>query len=366
MNNITNIFYEKDGDLSVLSDKIVGMIGYGNQGRSQALNMKDSGLQVIVGNRDDDYKARAQSDGFEVYSIEEAVQKADILFYLIPDEIMNEVFEVKILPHLHENQSIVFASGYNIAFNLLEPPKFVDILLIAPRMIGIGVRERFLNKKGYFSFIDVHQDASGNAKKTLLGLCKALGTLQLGAIKVSFKQEAVLDLFTEQGYGPSFGRVLLETMTILMKEGYPVEAVLIELILSGQLKTVYKKITQYGLVRYIEAYPERTQYGILFHEVDYKDAAEKIAQIQREVLTHIESGGFADEWEKWISKIKFKIIKFFAPRVGFGPKEKKTRKKLGLPDVDLFAEVAYPTEEDIKNRERAQEELKDFEDFPEY
>jgi ketol-acid reductoisomerase len=362
----TNIYYQKDGDLSILKNKIVGMIGYGNQGRSQALNMRDSGLEVIVGNREDEYKKRAENDGFKVYSIEEAVKMADILFYLIPDEIMNEIFEQKISPNLRENQSIIFASGYNIAFNLLKPPDFIDVLLMAPRMIGIGVRERFLNKKGYFSFIYVHQNASGKAKQNLLALCKALGTLKLGAIKVSFKQESVLDLFTEQGYGPAFGRVLLETMNLLIKAGYSVDAVLIELILSGQLKSIYKKITEYGLSKYIQAYPERTQYGILRHEIDYNKVAEKIADIQKEVLEHIASGGFAKEWEKWFSKVKFKIIKFFAPRVGFGPKEKKVRKKLDLPEVDLFAEVAYPTEEEIQNAEKIQEELKDFEDYPEY
>ncbi len=362
----TNIYYEKDGDLSILTNKIVGMIGYGNQGRSQALNMRDSGLDVIVGNRDDEYKQRAEKDGFKVYSIEEAIKKADILFYLIPDEIMNEVFEEKILPNLHKNQSLIFASGYNIAFDLLKPPDFVDVLLIAPRMIGIGVRERFLNKKSYFSFINVHQNASGEAKQNLLALCKALGTLKLGAIEVTFKQEAVLDLFTEQGFGPSFGRVLLETMNILMKAGYSVDAVLIELILSGQLKSIYKKITEYGLSRYIQAYPERTQYGIVSNEIEYNKVVEKIANIQKNVLKHIENGGFAEEWEKWFSKVKFKVIKFFAPRVGFGPKEKKVRKKLDLPDVDLFAEVPYPTEADIKNSEKIQEELKDFEGYPEY
>jgi ketol-acid reductoisomerase len=362
----TKIYYEGDGDISVLSNAIIGMIGYGNQGRSQALNMRDSGLEVIIGNRDDDYKVRAKKDGFHVYSIEEAVKRADHLFFLIPDEIMNDVFEERILPHLRRNQSIIFASGYNIAFNLLNPPEFVDVLLIAPRMIGIGVRERFLNKKGYFSFINVHQNVSGNAHQNLLALCKALGTLYLGAIEVTFKEEAVLDLFTEQGFGPSFGRVLLETMATLMKAGYPMEAVLIELILSGQLQTVYKEITKYGLTQFIQAYPKRTQYGILQHEKDYNKVAEKVSSIQKDIIDHIASGGFAEEWEKWFSKLKFKIIKFFAPRVGFGPKEKKVREKLGLLEVDLFEEVDYPTKEDRQKRQTMQEELKDFENYPEY
>ncbi len=363
---MTKIYREKDGNIEVLKGKTVGMIGYGNQGRSQALNMKDSGLNVIVGNRADEYRERAKRDGFEVFSIEEAVKRADLLFLLIPDEIMEDVFQEKLLPNLKKDQSLIFASGYNIGFKILIPPDFIDILLIAPRMIGIGVRERFLNKRGYFSFIAVEQDASGHAQENLLGLCKALGTLQMGAIEVSFKEEAVLDLFTEQGFGPAFGRVLLETMGTIIDAGYPVDSGLIEILLSGQLKSLYRNIIDYGLSRYIEAYPKRTQYGILCHQPQYEAVGEKIAQIQRDVIKNIASGNFAEEWEGLLAKIKFKVIKYFAPRVGFAKNEKSVRKRLGFPEVDLFAETPYPTNEDLVRSEKMQKELEDFKNFPEY
>ena len=363
---MTRIYRKDDGNIEVLKGKTVGMIGYGNQGRSQALNMKDSGLNVIVGNREDGFRKRAAEDGFEVYSIEEAVQKADFLFFLIPDEIMEDVFNEKIMPNLHESQSIIFASGYNIGFDILKPPDYVDILLIAPRMIGIGVRERFLNGKGYFSFIAVNQDASGKAKENLLGLCKALGTLMMGAIEVSFKEEAILDLFTEQGFGPAFGRVLLETMNTLIEADYPVDAILIELILSGKLKSLYRNIIDYGLSKYIEAYPKQTQYGILHQELKFNKVSKKIGQIQKEVIENIASGEFAEEWEKTFTKVKFKVIKYFAPRVGFARKEKKVRENLGFPDVDLFAETPYPTNEERKRTEQIQKELEDFGNYPEY
>lgn len=233
-------------------------------------------------------------------------------------------------------------------------------------MIGVGVRERFLNDKGYFSFITVHQDASGNAKNNLLGLCKGLSTLMMGAIEVSFKEEAILDLFNEQGFGLAFGRVLLETMNTLMGADYPVEAILIELLLSGQLKTVYRKIIDYGLSRYIEGYPKRTQYGILYQELNFNNVSEKIGRIQREVIENIASGKFAEEWEKTFTKLKFKVIKFFAPRVGFAKKEKKVRERLGFSEVDLFAETPCPTDEERKRTENILEELEDFEKYPEY
>ncbi|TFF98399.1 MAG: ketol-acid reductoisomerase [Promethearchaeota archaeon] len=363
---MTKIYYEKDGNLDYLKNKTIGMIGYGNQGRSQALNMRDSGLNVIVGNRADEYWERAKNDGFQVFSIEEAVKKSDFLFLLIPDEIMENVFQDKISPNLKKNQSLIFASGYNIGFNILIPPDFIDLLLIAPRMIGIGVRERFLNQKGYFSFIAVEQDASGHAKDNLLGLCKALGTLKKGAIEVSFKEEAILDLFTEQGFGPAFGRVLLETMGTILDADYPVESALIEILLSGQLKSLYRNIIKYGLSRYIEAYPKRTQYGILKQQIKYKNTGDKIAKIQKNVIENIASGEFAEEWEGRLAKIKFKVIKYFAPRVGFARNEKSVRKKLGFSKVDLFAETPYPTNDELKERERIFKELEDFNHFPEY
>ncbi|TKJ21266.1 MAG: hypothetical protein CEE43_10055 [Promethearchaeota archaeon Loki_b32] len=232
---MVDIFHEEDGDLSFLKNKIISIIGYGNQGRAQALNLKDSGLSVIVGNIEDKYKKIALNDNFSVYPINEATEKSDIVFLLIPDEIMNEIFEKEIRPNLKSKSTLVFASGYNIGFNLLEPPKNVDVLLIAPRMIGVGVRENFLKNEGFFSFIAIEQDASGQAQDILLALSKGIGTLKKGAIKLTFKQEAELDLFNEQGFGPAFGRVLLSSIYTLIDAGYPPEAVLIEMYMSNEM-----------------------------------------------------------------------------------------------------------------------------------
>jgi ketol-acid reductoisomerase len=359
----TKIHYDNEGNISILKDKIIGMIGYGNQGRSQALNMKDSGLNVIVGNRDDQYKKRAENDGVKTYSIPEAVKIADILFLLIPDEVMDDVYKKNILPHLKENQALVFASGYNIAFKLIIPPEFIDTLLIAPRMIGIGVRERYLNLKGYFSFIGVDQDASGKAYEILLALSKALGTLKLGGIETTFMEEAVLDLFTEQGYGPPFGQFLLRTMNTLIDAGYPLEAVLVELVLSGQMKYLYHKIAELGITKYVQSLPRRAQYGKLSRAIKFQNITEEIFNIQNKIRNHIENGGFAEEWEKKITKLKFKVIKFFASRIGFGKLEKKVRRSLEMPELDLWAEVPYPSKVDIEISESIRKELKDFKDF---
>src|SRR5271157_3518774 len=136
------LFYEADGNLEVVQGKTIAVLGYGNQGRSQALNMRDSGLSVIIGNRADAYFEKAQKDGFEVMPIAEAVPRAEILFILLPDEDTIDIFAEHITPNLNSGQTLVFASGYNLGFNLLKLTADIDILLIAPRMIGVGVRER--------------------------------------------------------------------------------------------------------------------------------------------------------------------------------------------------------------------------------
>ncbi|MFX1448812.1 MAG: NAD(P)-binding domain-containing protein, partial [Promethearchaeota archaeon] len=206
---MVEIFHEADGNINLLKAKIISIIGYGNQGRAQALNLRDSGLKVVVGNINDNYKKIAEEDDFPVYPIKEAVSKSDIVFLLIPDEVMKTIFEEEIRDYLKPNSSIVFASGYNIGFKLISPPDNIDVLLLAPRMIGVGVRENFLNGNGFFSFIGVDQNYTGNAQEILLALAKGIGALKKEAIMLSFKQEAELDLFNEQAFGPAFGRVLL-------------------------------------------------------------------------------------------------------------------------------------------------------------
>ena len=363
---MANIYREKDADLSVLKGTTIGMIGYGNQSRSQALNLRDQGLNVIVGNREDEYKRRAEEDGFTTYSISETVQKAQALFFLIPDELMSGVFRAEIRPHLKKNDAIIFASGYNIAFGLIEPPDFIDVFLIAPRMIGIGVRETFLNKDGYFSFIGVHQDASGKGKEKMLALSKGVGGLTKGGIEVTFKEEAVLDLFSEQGFGPAFSQIMMKPINILIEAGYSEEAVLIEMVLSGKMKYAFKGIMDSGIINQIHFMPKRAQYGAMSRGIRLKDPIHNIINIQKDVVLNIENGGFAEEWEKSITKLKFKFIKFMASRIGFAKLEKRVRESLGMPDVDLWEEVPYPTKEESKKTSEIRNMLKEFQYFNEF
>ena len=184
------VYYDKDGDINVVRDKVVAIIGYGNQGRSQALNMRDSGVQnIIVGSIHDASWNTANEDGFHTYSIAEAAKKADILFLLLPDEVAPEIYERDIAPNLHPGAALNFASGYNITYGFIKPAADLDVIMVAPRMIGKGVRETYENGTGFPTFLVVNQDATGHAKEIALGLAKALGSTKAGAIEVTFNDE---------------------------------------------------------------------------------------------------------------------------------------------------------------------------------
>ncbi|NVM31480.1 MAG: ketol-acid reductoisomerase [Candidatus Helarchaeota archaeon] len=329
----TSIYFDEDADLSILKDKLVGIIGYGNQGRAQALNLKDSGINVIVGNIEDDYREKALQDGFEVHSIADATKKADIIIILIPDEIQAEVFQEDIQPNLTENQVLDFATGYNIAFKEvtgLIPPEFVDVIMIAPRMIGVGVRDSYLSGEGFFSFVGVHQDHSGSAKEIMLALAKALGTTKKGAIETTLEQEAHLDLFQEQAFGPAFGNVLRNSVKVLLEEGYPAEAVMLEIYMSGEFSYGIKEMAETGVIEQMDFHSPTSQYGSMTRGGRFLDP--NLAEIMRKGLKEIQSGKFAREWARAQKRKKdpLKALKETAKSTRFVQTEKMVREKLRM------------------------------------
>jgi len=357
---MVEIYHEDDGRLEYIKNKTIGIIGYGNQGRAQALNLRDSGLRVIIGNIEDDFKKIAKNDGFDVFAIEEAVSQSDIIFILIPDESIKEIFDQKVKPYLKSSSTLNFASGYNVGFKLLELPSNIDIIMIAPRMIGVGVRENYLNGKGFFSFIAIEQNVTGKAKNTLLALAKGLGTLKKGAVMMSTKEEAILDLFNEQAFGPAFGRVLLTSINVLLEAGYPAEAVLIEMYMSGEMSYTYKKMADIGLIKQTDFHSYTSQYGAMSRGIRYFKLP--IKPIMQRTLEEIENGVFTQEWEKKITKLKFKFIKFFATRQKINKLEKQVRKSMKLKLFDIYEEQP-PTAEDIEKAKEITNELKMFEKY---
>lgn len=288
------LYHDQDADLGLLAGKRIAVIGYGNQGRAQALNLRDSGLDVIVGNRDDEYAPRAEEDGFPLRAIDRAAAAAGVIMLLIPDEVMPGVFEAEIAPYLAPGKALVFASGYNIAFGLMAPPPGLDVILLAPRMIGAGVRDLYLAGSGFPSFIGVAQDSTGQARALALALAKGIGSTRAGVVEVTFAQEAELDLFTEQCFGPAFGQVLTTAVDLLLDEGYPPEAVLLELYMSGEFAYTLTKIAEMGLVEQGSLHSTTSQYGSMSRGMRF--ILPQLRTKMREGLEEIRSGQFAQEW----------------------------------------------------------------------
>jgi len=288
------IYRDADADLGLLIQRTIAVLGYGNLGRSIALNLRDSAFSVLVGNRDDSYADQAYRDGFEVTSIAAATERADLLFMMLPDEVAPQVYLQDIALNLQGGDTLVFASSYNISFGFIEPPPFVDVVLVAPQAIGPHVREGYVEGNGFPSFVAVAQDASGEAWARVLAVAKALGALHQGALELTFQQEAELDLFTHQALLPALYSILQTAIETLIREGFPPEAVSTSLYLSGELGYIISKWAELGVLDSLAMQSHTAQYGILsrierFREVKYNRPMESI-------LDAIRRGDFAQEW----------------------------------------------------------------------
>lgn len=327
---MVRVFREADADPAVLKGRRIAVIGYGNQGRAQALNLRDSGAAVVIGNIDDDYKRQAAADGWEVLSIATAVRQADIVLLLLPDEIAPGVFARDVLPNLRPKSALCFASGYNVAFGQIACPPKVDVLLLAPRMIGTGVRNLYVAGEGFFSFAAVEQDATGLAWPVLLAVAAGIGTLRKGALEVTFRMEAELDLFNEQAFGPAFGRVLLTAIQTLVAAGYPKEAVLLEFYLSGELSYICREMATTGLIKQLDAHSQTSQYGAISRGIKFFGI--DLATPMKKILANIRSGRFAREW-KWeqrTGKLRYRLLRALALRQPINRLERAVRQELGL------------------------------------
>jgi ketol-acid reductoisomerase len=329
----SRIFHDEDADSTALAGKTVAVVGYGNQGRSQALNIRDSGLPTIVGNVDDDYAAQARADGFVVHPIADACARADVVMVLVPDEVMPAVYTESIRPHLTRGTVLDFASAYTVAFGLIVPPPDVDVILIAPRMIGPGVRDTYVAGRGFPSFIALHQDASGAGMARLLALAQAVGSTRAGCILMSMHDEATLDLFTEQAFGPAFGRVFMAAIETLVAAGYPPEAVLLELYLSGELLYAFEKIREVGMMRQMDFHSHTSQYGSLTRSARFADV--DLETRMATILREIQDGTFAREWSATGSEGAAMIarVKEMRDRMPLSGWEERTRRVFRIGDA---------------------------------
>lgn len=277
-----------------LAGEAVAVLGYGYMGRTAALNLRDSGVKVRIGNRDDEYAARALAEGFEVVPLATAASD-DIVYVLLPDEVMPAVFASDIAPHLRPGAAIAFASGYSLTFGLIQPPDTVDVLLVAPRMAGESARARFLRGQGFWAYVGVEADRSGRAPQRMLGLADGLGVLRAGAIEMSARLEATLDLFVEQTVGAVLGQAIMIAFEVGREAGIPDAAMVLEMYMSGEMETVFEAFRETGFFRGSEAHGSTAVFGGITRTLEMDHAA--MAASFRAVLEDIKSGGFARRFQ---------------------------------------------------------------------
>jgi ketol-acid reductoisomerase len=279
-----------------LEGERIAILGYGHLGRPIALNLRDSGVKsIIIGNIADDYVATAKADGFDVVSIEQATKGASIVLVMLPDEVIPEVWVETIAPHLAPNTAVVFGSGYTLGYDLIKPAKNLDVLLLAPRMAGENARQRFQEGRGFYAYVSVENDASGKGWKRLLGLADTIGVLKAGAVELSARKEADLDLLVEQTLGATLGVAILSTFDIGIDAGIPPEAMVLEMYMSEEMETVWRAFRTEGFMRASNAHGPTAMYGGFIRTMALlgTDLPGKL----RKTFEEIKSGQFATQFQ---------------------------------------------------------------------
>lgn len=292
---MAKIYYENDADLSVLQGKTVAIIGYGNQGSPQAQNMRDSGVKVIIGSIEDQSAKNARIDGFEVYPIAEAAQKADIIHILVPDQYQKAVYEKDIKPALTAGKTLMFSHGFNIRYKKIVPPKGVDVIMVAPKGPGKLVRKTYEDGFGTPAIIAVEKNASGKAKEVVLALAKAIGATKAGVIETTFTEETETDLFGEQvDLCGGCTELIKASFDTLVAAGYQPEIAYFEVL--HELKLITDLIQAGGLEYMWKSVSDTAEYGgrTRGSRIITKDTRREM----KKILKDIQNDKFAKEWIK--------------------------------------------------------------------
>ncbi|MEW6447953.1 MAG: ketol-acid reductoisomerase [Bacillota bacterium] len=288
------VYYDRDANLDFLKGKTVAVIGYGSQGQAQAQNLKDSGINVVVGLRPSSLSVeRAQADGLVTASVPDAARQADIIQMLIPDEQQAKVFREEIEPYLVTGKALMFSHGFNIHFGQIVPPPDVDVFMVAPKSPGPMLRRLYAEGAGVPGLIAVHQDYTGRARDLALAYAKAVGLTRAGVFETTFREETETDLFGEQcvlcGGVSALIKAGFET---LVKAGYAPEIAYFECL--HELKLIVDLIYEGGLTEMRRRVSNTAEYG------DYVTGSriidEGVREEMRQVLAEIQSGEFAREW----------------------------------------------------------------------
>ncbi len=288
------VLYDADAAHLDVSGERVAIIGYGSQGRAQALNLRDSGARVTIGLRRDGASwSRAEADGFAPREIPEACEGATIAHLLMPDHVQAETFARAVRPSLAPGSMLLFSHGFNVHYGLIDAPAGIDVAMVAPKAPGPSVRETFLAGRGVPALLAVHRDATGRARERALAIARGLGCTRAGVFETTFREETETDLFGEQavlcGGVSALMKAGFETLT---RAGYAPEMAYFECV--HELKLIVDLIHARGLAGMREAVSDTAEYGDYTRGPRVVDDATKARM--REILAEVQSGAFAREW----------------------------------------------------------------------
>jgi ketol-acid reductoisomerase len=291
---MATIYYEKDGDLKNLKGKTMAVIGYGSQGHAHALNLRDSGLKVIVGlPASSASRGKAQAEKLEVFDPAEAAKRGDVISFLIPDHLQPGVYQQAIAPHLTTGKTLLFGHGFSIHFKYITPPAPVDVIMVAPKSPGHRLRELFREGIGVPSLLAIEQDATGHAEQTGLAYALALGSLKAGVIRTTFKEETETDLFGEQTVlCGGVSALITAGFETLVAAGYQPEIAYFECL--HELKLIVDLIYQGGIKYMRYSVSDTAEYGDYTRGPVVIDA--HVRETMKKVLADVQSGAFAKEW----------------------------------------------------------------------
>jgi ketol-acid reductoisomerase len=288
------VYYDNDADTGLIADKRVAILGYGSQGHAHALNLKDSGIDVIVGRREGSAsKAKAEAAGLRVLPTADAVREADIVMVLLPDTEQKKVYEADIAPNLSDGNSLAFAHGFNIHFDQIAPPAGVDVWMIAPKGPGHLVRRTYEEGGGVPCLVAVENDATGKAKQVALAYAKAIGGTRAGVLDTTFEEETETDLFGEQVVlCGGLVELIRNGYETLVEAGYQPESAYFETL--HEVKLIVDLIYEGGIANMRYSISDTAEYGDMTRGPRIVTGATR-EEMQR-ILDEIQTGKFADEW----------------------------------------------------------------------
>ncbi|MGX7203861.1 ketol-acid reductoisomerase [Enterococcus pingfangensis] len=287
---MVKVYYDNAVEKDALEGKTIAVVGYGSQGHAHAQNLRDTGHQVVIGIREGKSAEAARNDGFDVFSVNEATKKAQVVMILAPDEIQGTLYEKEIAPNLAEGDAVAFAHGFNIHFDVIKPPKNVDVFLVAPKGPGHLVRRTFAEGFAVPALFAVHQDATGAAQDLALSYAKGIGATRVGVLETTFKEETETDLFGEQAVLCGGLTSMIEAgFETLVEAGYQPELAYFEV--CHEMKLIVDLIYEGGFGKMRNSISNTAEYG------DYVSGPRVITEQakagMKDILTDIQNGKFA-------------------------------------------------------------------------